>query len=258
MRANIRVLARSIHIKMTGVVDVRRIGSLVIAVVLVLGIGISASAQGQISFSYWPQDTEVTFAAANVQPQLIKSHVVSASGVMTLLPRLALWGEYAVLPEAEGKQGSSKFTLAGSQMLIVGSYQLLNEGGLSLSPAFGYVSANNEYTWQSGGSSVSYTVAYSGLVVGGVARVELARGFNARVTVLHGPKLTVKDTAQNRPADSYDSALTDVTAAVSVNVFRNLAVEVGYRGISQLARVEDSDVWERTSNGFFAAAKVEF
>lgn len=236
----------------------RRITLLVVAGLLVLGIGASASAQGQISAGYWPQDTEITFTAQGVPPQVVKSPVVVTSGAVTLLPRVTVWGQYATNREAEGAQDTSKFKVSGSQTLVYGSFELINESGLSLSPAVGYLTAGNKYTWGAGESSVTYMVGYSGMVVGGIASLQLAPGFGAQVTVLHGPGLTVTDTAPSRPADSYISALTDVTASVSVEIIRNLAVEVGYRGVSQLAKDGTSEVWERTSSGFFAAAKVQF
>lgn len=236
----------------------RRIAPLVVAAVLVFGIGAAASAQGRIALGYWPQDTEVTFAAEESLPQVVKSPTVVASGAASLLPKLTLWGEYATSRAAEGKQGNSEFTVAGSQTLIVGSFEALNESGLSLSPAVGYLTASNKYDWPVGESSVSYTVGYSGLVISGLASVQLAPGFSARATVLHGPRLTVRDTSENGPDDSYTSALTDVTAAVPIDIMHNAGLEVGYRGISQLARSGNAEVWERTSSGFFAAASLRF
>lgn len=232
----------------------RKVVPVLVAALVVLGVAAAASAeQGQLSLGYWVNDTKVTFPG-NFPAQEVSSPAIVGSGSFVLMPKVAINGEFALAREVEGKQGSDKFKVQGSQTVVYGSYQLLEQSGLSVAPAVGFVTASNNYTWP---SSVKYAVSYSGVLVGGVIKMDLASGLQGKVILLYGPKVGITDTSTN-PSSTYTSTLTSVAASLSINVYRNVALEVGYRGLSQAAKKDNTEQWDRTTTGFFAGASISF
>lgn len=230
----------------------RKVVPVLVAALVVLGVAAAASAeQGQLSLGYWVNDTKVTFPG-NLPAQEVSSPAIVGSGSFVLMPKLAINGEFALAREVEGKQGSDKFKVQGSQTLVYGSYQLLEQSGLSVAPAVGFVTASNNYTWP---PSAKYTVSYSGVLVGGVIKMDLASGLQGKVVLLYGPKVGITDEFDN---SKYTSTLTSVAASLSINVYRNVALEVGYRGLSQAAKKDNTEKWDRSTTGFFAGASISF
>ncbi|HHV54837.1 MAG TPA: hypothetical protein GXX55_05245 [Firmicutes bacterium] len=231
----------------------RKVVPVLVAALVVLGVAAAASAeQGQLSLGYWVNDTKVTFPG-NLPAQEVSSPAIVGSGSFVLMPKVAINGEFALAREVEGKQGSDKFKVQGSQTLVYGSYQLLEQSGLSVAPAVGFVAASNNYDWSP--STTKYAVSYSGVLVGGVIKIDLASGLQGKVILLYGPKVGITDGFDN---STYTSTLTSVAASLSINVYRNVALEVGYRGLSQAAKKDNTEKWDRSTTGFFAGASISF